>query len=113
MKEIFHGRFEVVPPPASAPLHASAEAHGLPRGLRCEPGDGQYRCAACSRMQPASALQVWVPDGVRRGDASWSVTERARCNAWNGGWSAWCLGCAKTLAPTWNPFKRLCRWMGL
>lgn len=94
-------KFEPVPPPAKAPVQELAESLGVCVGLRVEKSlGGQWRCACCSRMQPAGTWLVWVPDSVRRGDPSWSVTEAARVNAFNGHSSGWCLSCApKTPRP--------------
>lgn len=90
-----HFSFQEVPPPKDAPLQTEAEDLGLVKGLRVEESrHGQWRCCECSAMQPSGSLQVWVPDGVRKRDPDWSVTEACRVNAWNGSHSAWCVRCA-------------------
>jgi hypothetical protein len=52
-------------------------------------------------MVRAGEWEVSVPDSVMLGDPAWSVTDMARCSAYNGEWTAWCLPCAKLLG---NPF---------
>jgi hypothetical protein len=89
-------RFEQVEPPSTAPLDDNAEDLLLLPGLRAEPRDRQFRCAACSRMQPTGSWLVWVPDGVRKTDPAWSVTEACRLSAFNGHGSGWCLKCAQS-----------------
>lgn len=92
--------FREVPPPKEAPWHEIGETLGLCKGLRPQRTDSQYRCAACSKMQPPGSWMVWVPDSVRRGDPAWSVIEAARLNAYNGHLSGWCITCApKAEAP--------------
>jgi hypothetical protein len=91
------GHFEEVPPPAAAPVQPRAKELGLLDGLHAHETDHPYRCGWCSQMQPSGSLQVWVPDGVRRGDPSWSVKEAARRGAYNGHSTAWCLKCARKL----------------
>jgi hypothetical protein len=53
--------------------------------------------------------EVWVPDSVRLGDEAWSVTDMARCSAYNGGWTAWCLPCAKLLGNP-SPVAKVKSW---
>lgn len=91
--------FTEVPPPTVAPVHQIAETLGLCDGLRAERNTHQYRCGQCHQMQQNGAWGVWVPDGVRVGDPSWSVTESARRNAYNGTFTTWCLDCALRLSP--------------
>lgn len=92
------GRFVEVPPPAAAPVQVRAKELGLLDGLRVEPArHDQWRCAECHAMQSSGAEQVWVPDGVERGMSAQAVTEMARLGAFNGGASAWCVPCARTI----------------
>lgn len=91
--------FMEVPPPKVVPVNSEARALGLVHGLRPEKTPTQFRCAACAGMEAADSIMVWVPDGTRRGDPGWSVSERARQGAYNGGASGWCLNCARSLTP--------------
>jgi hypothetical protein len=93
----FIAHFIEVPPPEQAPTDELGEAYGLPKGLHFDSTGDEWRCASCSVMQKPDSPLVWVPDGVRRGDPEWSVTESARRNAYNGHSSGWCLKCAQTL----------------
>lgn len=87
--------FQHVPPPKEPPWHEIGETLGLCRGLRSEKSrNGQWRCAQCGQMQRAESWLIWVPDGVRKSDPAWSVTEAARVTAYNGHKSGWCLSCA-------------------
>ena len=95
--------FREVPPPKEAPKDDVAEALGIVRGLRVEYTNRQFRCASCHTMQPGGSAMIWVPDSVQRGDPSWSVTEAARQNAFNGCASGWCLDCARSLTPAKHP----------
>lgn len=97
MPEGFSGTFSLheVPPPKEVPVQDEAERLGLVRGLRVSPAQGDmWRCAECSRMQKPDAPMVWVPDGVRKGDPEWSVTEACRRSAFNGHFGGWCVRCA-------------------
>jgi hypothetical protein len=87
-------RFEQVKPPQKARVDQIGETLGLCAGLRARRSDGQFRCGECLRMQAAGSWKVWVPDGVRKGDPSWSVEEAARLITFNGSATAWCLECA-------------------
>jgi hypothetical protein len=87
------------PPPDAAPIQPAADRLGLCAGLRVQEDHDQFRCAECNKMQPSGSTLAWVPDGVRRGDPAWSVTESARRGAFNGHSSGWCLSCAQSLSP--------------
>lgn len=91
-------RLEQVPPPDTAPVFPKARDLGLADGLRVEVSNSQYRCGECWKMQPRDSLSVWVPDGVRKGDPVWSVTESCREYAYNGSFTSWCVSCAKSLS---------------
>lgn len=94
------------PPPEKVPVDELASILGLVDGLRVQVSDHQWRCGNCSNMQPKESLQVWVPDGVRVDDPSWSVEEVCRQSIWNGHSTAWCQICApkKTkMAPEVKP----------
>ncbi len=92
-------QFELVPPPARAPVDEIAETLGLHPGLRVERGiyGGGWRCCHCDIMQKPDAWLVWVPDSVRMGDPGWSVIDAGRRNAYNGSGGGWCLRCAQKL----------------
>lgn len=111
-----HHQFREVAPPERAPVHQIAETLGLCDGLSAERAKSQFRCANCDQMQCAGSWQVWVPDGVRKADPLWSVTETARRRALNGSWSGWCFDCAPKQAITVRSQKRVesawTQWLG-
>jgi hypothetical protein len=105
---------KMVSPPEKAPVQSLAASLGLVRGLRVETAHRQYRCEACSRMQPRGSYEVWVPDWTQRNDPAWAIEERCRESAYNGSWTAWCLSCApKAPRPPRSADQRVSLWARL
>lgn len=71
-------------------------------GSRVENSSYSWRCCKCMTMQPTGSTQAWMEDGILPNDPAWSVKEKNIRNAWNGHFSAWCMGCAATLLPKEN-----------
>jgi len=99
LENVFQLSIVPVPPPEIAPSYPDAEALGLPRGLRLETDHDSWRCCACSTMQLAGSIGVWVPSGLRKGDSIEMFTEVARLSAFNGESMLWCLKCVPRIKP--------------
>lgn len=61
--------------------------------LRPQLTDHQFRCAQCSKMQPAGSLLFYLPDGLRKTDPVEIIKERIEASRWNGSSSGWCASC--------------------
>lgn len=87
-------------PPSVVPEDPAATALGLVRGLRLARINKSFRCGNCQDWIQDSAL-VWVPNAVKLGDKSETITEIARLESYNGNSTGWCLPCARKLGKGW------------
>lgn len=84
-------QFVPVAPPKKPVVDSIAGRLGLPKGLRAEVSDDEFRCCSSGKMQPAGSIIVWVPDGISTLNSAAEVTEAARMMGYNGNWSGWSL----------------------
>jgi hypothetical protein len=85
-----------VPPPNADPVYDAAQQGAL-RYLPISKNAGPCRCACCGSYIGANQSMAWVPGSTRRSDTLEALIEAARCSAFNGHHSGWCLNCASSI----------------
>lgn len=104
-------RFEMrrVHPPGSAPIRNIGEEGAL-RYLQIERNFGPSKCACCEGYIGPQQPIAWVPDYIGRSDPLDALIEATRRNAFNGGYSGWCLECASSIGRKAMPARPVARW---